>query len=210
MPAAGNHENELGNGPIGYSAYQAYFALPDSGSDPELRGLWYAFTAGSVRVVSLQNDDICYQDGGTSYVRGYSGGRQKAWLEAELERTRSNPEIDWTVVCMHQTAISTGNGTNGADLGIRENWRNGDSIEPTVLSGAAMPRTVARGRGRFRDGAQITVPCRGRGAVVGLSRSGKPLRFRCIRRRTRRPRRFDVHRRDLLRGHRSIRTGHTG
>ena len=34
MPAAGNHENELGNGPIGYGAYQTYFALPDSGSIP--------------------------------------------------------------------------------------------------------------------------------------------------------------------------------
>jgi hypothetical protein len=122
MPAAGNHENELGNGPIGYGAYQAYFALPDAGADPELRGLWYAFTAGSVRVISLQNDDICYQDGGNSYVRGYSGGAQKRWLQGELERTRSDPDIDWIVVCMHQTAISTGNGTNGADLGIRENW----------------------------------------------------------------------------------------
>ena len=60
------------------SAYQTYFALPDSGADPELRGLWYAFTAGSVRVISLANDDICYQDGGNSYVRGYSGGRPKA------------------------------------------------------------------------------------------------------------------------------------
>ncbi|MDT5235492.1 MAG: hypothetical protein QOF47_1479, partial [Mycobacterium sp.] len=77
MPAVGNHENELGNGPIGYGAYQAYFGLPDSGSDPELRGLWYAFTVGSVRVISLNNDDICYQDGGNSYVRGYSGGAQK-------------------------------------------------------------------------------------------------------------------------------------
>lgn len=122
MPAAGNHENELGNGPIGYGAYQTYFALPDSGSDPELRGLWYAFTAGSVRVISLQNDDICYQDGGNSYVRGYSGGAQKRWLERELEHTRSNDCIDWVVVCMHQTAVSTGNRTNGADLGIRENW----------------------------------------------------------------------------------------
>ena len=90
MPAAGNHENELGNGPIGYGAYQTYFALPDPDSDPELRGLWYAFTAGSVRVISLQNDDICYQDGGNSYVRGYSGGAQKRWLERELERTRSD------------------------------------------------------------------------------------------------------------------------
>jgi 3',5'-cyclic AMP phosphodiesterase CpdA len=122
MPAAGNHENELGNGPIGYGAYQTYFALPDSGSDPELRGLWYAFTAGSVRVISLQNDDICYQDGGNSYVRGYSGGAQKRWLERELERTRSDTGIDWVVVCMHQTAVSTGERTNGADLGVRENW----------------------------------------------------------------------------------------
>jgi 3',5'-cyclic AMP phosphodiesterase CpdA len=122
MPAAGNHENELGNGPIGYAAYQTYFALPDSGADAELRGLWYAFTAGSVRVISLSNDDICYQDSGNSYVRGYSGGAQKRWLEGELARTRADDGIDWIVVCMHQTAISTGNGTNGADLAIRENW----------------------------------------------------------------------------------------
>ena len=122
MPAAGNHENELGNGPVGYSAYQAYFSVPDSGADAELRGLWYAFTAGSVRVISLNNDDICYQDGGNSYVRGYSGGAQKRWLEAELERTRNDNGIDWVVVCMHQTAVSTGNRTNGADLGIRQDW----------------------------------------------------------------------------------------
>lgn len=122
MPAAGNHENELRNGPIGFSAYQTYFAVPDAGADPELRGLWYAFTAGSVRVVSLNNDDICYQDGGDSYVRGYSAGAQKRWLESELARTRADDNIDWIVVCMHQTAISTGQRTNGADLGIREDW----------------------------------------------------------------------------------------
>jgi 3',5'-cyclic AMP phosphodiesterase CpdA len=122
MPAAGNHENELGNGPFGYRAYQTYFALPDSGAEPELRGMWYAFTAGSVRVISLANDDICYQDGGNAYVRGYSGGAQKRWLEGELARSRSDSSIDWIVVCMHQTAVSTGNRTNGADLAIRETW----------------------------------------------------------------------------------------
>jgi hypothetical protein len=122
MPAAGNHENESGNGPVGYGAYQTYFALPDSGADAELRGLWYAFTAGSVRVISLNNDDICYQDGGNFYVRGYSGGAQKRWLEHELAAARADREIDWVVVCMHQTAISTGNRTNGADLGIRQDW----------------------------------------------------------------------------------------
>jgi hypothetical protein len=122
MPAAGNHENELGNGPIGYTAYQTYFALPDAGSGQEFRGLWYSFTAGSVRVISLNNDDVCFQDGGNFYVHGYSGGAQKRWLEAELAAARSDPVIDWIVVCMHQTAISTSDHTNGADLGIRQEW----------------------------------------------------------------------------------------
>jgi hypothetical protein len=54
MPSAGNHENELGNGPIGYRAYQTYFSVPEAAGQTELtRGLWYAFTAGSVRVVSI-------------------------------------------------------------------------------------------------------------------------------------------------------------
>ncbi|KLO34830.1 hypothetical protein ABW17_25155 [Mycobacterium nebraskense] len=123
MPAAGNHENELGNGPIGYGAYQTYFAVPDSGSSPETRGLWYSFTAGSVRVISLNNDDVAFQDGGNFYVHGYSGGEQRRWLAAELAAARRDPDIDWIVVCMHQTAISTAGGpANGADLGIREEW----------------------------------------------------------------------------------------
>ncbi|MBI3227563.1 MAG: metallophosphoesterase family protein [Mycolicibacterium cosmeticum] len=122
MPAAGNHENELGNGAVGYGAYQTYFEVPDSGSDDELRGLWYSFTAGSVRVISLNNDDVCFQDGGNSYVRGYSGGAQRRWLEGELADARRDARIDWVVVCMHQTAISTADRTNGADLGIRQEW----------------------------------------------------------------------------------------
>ncbi|MGO9508360.1 MAG: fibronectin type III domain-containing protein [Mycobacterium sp.] len=121
MPAAGNHENELGNGPIGYGAYQTYFAVPDAGTGPEMRGLWYSFTAGSVRVISLNNDDVAYQDGGNFYVHGYSGGEQRRWLAAELDAARRDPDIDWVVVCMHQTAISTAAG-NGADLGIRQEW----------------------------------------------------------------------------------------
>jgi 3',5'-cyclic AMP phosphodiesterase CpdA len=123
MPSPGNHENELGNGPIGYQAYQTYFSVPEAAGQTEVtRGLWYAFTAGSVRVISLANDDIAYQDGGDSYVRGYSGGAQKAWLERELAATRANRDIDWIVVCMHQVAISTCERANGADLGIREEW----------------------------------------------------------------------------------------
>ena len=55
-PSPGNHENELGNGPIGYQAYQTYFSVPEaSGQTDVTRGLWYAFTAGSVRVISIAN-----------------------------------------------------------------------------------------------------------------------------------------------------------
>jgi hypothetical protein len=123
MPSPGNHENELGNGPIGYKAYQTYFRVPEAAGQTEVtRGLWYAFTAGSVRVVSIANDDVCYQNGGDSYVRGYSQGAQKAWLERELAASRANRDIDWIVVCMHQVAISSVDRFNGADLGIREEW----------------------------------------------------------------------------------------
>jgi hypothetical protein len=123
MPAAGNHENELGNGPIGYQAYQTYFSLPPATEQTDLtRGLWYAFTVGSARLISIANDDIAYQDGGNSYVRGYSKGAQKTWLEKELAAARSDNDIDWIIVCMHQVAISTADKFNGADLGIREEW----------------------------------------------------------------------------------------
>ena len=123
MPCAGNHENELGNGPIGYQAYQTYFSLPPATDQSELtRGLWYAFTVGAMRLISIANDDVCYQDGGNSYVRGYSKGAQKAWLEKELASARGNSDIDWIAVCMHQVAISTVDKFNGADLGIRQEW----------------------------------------------------------------------------------------
>ncbi len=122
MPAAGNHENELGNGPVGYGAYQTYFSVPDSGASQALHGLWYSFTAGSVRVISLNNDDVAFQDGGNFYIHGYSGGEQKRWLTTELVAAHHDPEIDWVVVFSHQTAVSTAAKANGADLGIREEW----------------------------------------------------------------------------------------
>jgi 3',5'-cyclic AMP phosphodiesterase CpdA len=123
MPCPGNHENELGNGPIGYQAYQTYFSVPEApGHTDVTRGLWYAFTAGAVRVVSIANDDVCYQDAGSSYVHGYSNGAQKTWLERELAAARAGRDIDWIVVCMHQVAISSVDHFNGADLGIREEW----------------------------------------------------------------------------------------
>jgi 3',5'-cyclic AMP phosphodiesterase CpdA len=89
-------------------------------------------------VISLNNDDVCLQDGGFSayrrdhvrayvskgdnpYINGYSSGAQKRWLERELARARRSDGIDWIVVCMHQVSMSSAH-FNGADLGIRENW----------------------------------------------------------------------------------------
>jgi hypothetical protein len=122
MPAPGNHENERGNGPVGFGAFQTRFALPDHGGPPEHRGLWYAFTAGAVRVVVLSADDVCLQDGGDTYIRAYSEGAQRRWLDATLAAARTHPAVDWVVVCMHQTAISTADHFNGCDRGIREEF----------------------------------------------------------------------------------------
>lgn len=72
--------------------------------------------------MSINNDDICYQDGGNTYIRGYSGGAQKAWLERTLAEARKDNRIDWIVVCMHQVAISTAIPFNGCELGVRQQW----------------------------------------------------------------------------------------
>jgi 3',5'-cyclic AMP phosphodiesterase CpdA len=123
MPAAGNHENELGNGPLGFRAYQTRFSLPSHGeSNPNFQGMWYTFKAGGVRVISLNNDDVCLQDGGDSYVRGYSQGAQKRWLERTLQQARDDVGTDWIVVCMHQVSMSSALNFNGADAGIRREW----------------------------------------------------------------------------------------
>jgi hypothetical protein len=136
MPSAGNHENEVGNGPYGMEAYRNWFWLPENGATAEFEGNWYSFRVGNVGVISLNNDDVCLQAGSfvqyrldnnkstkyrQDYLRGYSLGIQKTWLERTLRKMRSDESIDWIVVCMHQVAMSSAH-FNGADLGIRQEW----------------------------------------------------------------------------------------
>ncbi|HTR95920.1 MAG TPA: metallophosphoesterase family protein [Trebonia sp.] len=97
MPALGNHEVEFGvdnfsghpgnapggvaaqgaagnywNGPYGYGHYLSRFLLPDNGlinwDGNRLRGNFYAFQVGTVKFISLDADDVIYQDGGANYV----------------------------------------------------------------------------------------------------------------------------------------------
>jgi len=145
MPALGNHEVEFDNGPQGFTSYLTRYRLPDNGVSG-FRGRWYSFQVGSVLFVSLDADDVIYQDAaafvagpaaltpaastgnppiepGTSfYIRGYSGGAQTAWLKRTLAAARRDPSIDWIIVQMHQIACSSSVTGNGSDLGIRQAW----------------------------------------------------------------------------------------
>jgi alkaline phosphatase D len=97
MPALGNHETEFGtcdhagrpgtapggvaaqaaagnywNGPYGYGHYLSRFLLPDNGitnwDGNHLRGNFYSFQVGTVRFISLDADDVIYQDGASAFL----------------------------------------------------------------------------------------------------------------------------------------------
>ncbi len=144
MPCPGNHEAEFYNGAQGFESYLTRYSLPDNGT--RFPGRWYSFRVSSVLFISLDADDIVYQDAaafvagpnplvpaastgnapiapGTSlYIRGYSGGEQTRWLERTLRHAADEHGIDWIVVQMHQDALSSSKTGNGSDKAIREAW----------------------------------------------------------------------------------------
>ncbi len=96
-PRSGNHETEFGtcnhagqpgdapggiaaqgaagnywNGPYGYGHYLSRFLLPDNDvtnwDGNQLRGNFYAFQVGTVKFISLDADDVIYQDGASAYL----------------------------------------------------------------------------------------------------------------------------------------------
>lgn len=119
MPALGNHENEKGNGPQGLAAYLARFALPGNGGS-EFAGNWYAFTAGAVRFITVDTNDVVYSTDFDFPILGYSHGAQKRWLQAELAAARQDRGIDWIVVFVHYPVMST---AGGSDLGLRQQYQ---------------------------------------------------------------------------------------
>ncbi|MGT2476157.1 purple acid phosphatase family protein [Paraburkholderia terrae] len=144
MPCPGNHEIEFNNGAQGFDSYLTRYTLPHNGT--RFPGRWYSFRVSSVLFISLDADDVVYQDAaafvagpsalvptastghppikpGTSfYVRGYSNGEQTRWLERTLREASHDEGIDWIVVQMHQDALSSSKTGNGSDKGIREAW----------------------------------------------------------------------------------------
>jgi hypothetical protein len=129
MPALGNHEIEAGNEPLGYLSYQTRYRLPWNAS-ADFSGNWYSFQVGSVLFISLDNNDVVFQnDGGVyagtttgPYLLGYSGGQQLQWLERTLRRANFDPTVDWIIAYFHQPAMSTSTTGSGSDMGIRQTW----------------------------------------------------------------------------------------
>ncbi len=78
--AAGNYWN----GPYGYGHYLSRFLLPDNGvtnwDGNRLRGNFYAFQVGTVKFISLDADDVIYQDGGSAYLNGTAERRARDHL----------------------------------------------------------------------------------------------------------------------------------
>ena len=144
MPCPGNHEIEFYNGAQGLNSYLTRYTLPGNGT--HFPGRWYSFRVSNVLFVSLDADDVVYQDaaafvagpsplvpaastgnapiqpGSSFYVRGYSNGVQTRWLEQTLKEAKDDDDIDWIVVQMHQDALSSSKTGNGSDKGIREAW----------------------------------------------------------------------------------------
>ena len=144
MPCPGNHEIEFYNGEQGFTSYLTRYSLPHNGT--RFPGRWYSFQVGTVLFISLQADDVIFQDGGpfvggpaplvpaastgnatiepgtSFYIHGWSGGEQTRWLEQTLREASKDDDIDWIVVQMHQDALSSSKTGNGSDLGIRQAW----------------------------------------------------------------------------------------
>ena len=118
MPALGNHECESGNGAQGTLAYLTRFGLPSNGTS-DFAHNWYAFTAGAVRFISVDTNDVVYSTDFDFSIYGYNGTEQLTWLETELASSRANPAIDWIVVFMHYPVMST---AGGSDLGLRQTY----------------------------------------------------------------------------------------
>ncbi|MEU2560247.1 metallophosphoesterase family protein [Streptomyces longispororuber] len=117
MVTTGNHDMEAWYSPNGYGGQSARWSLPGNGFDPRHAPGVYSFRYGNVGVVALDANDVSYE---IPANRGYSDGRQTAWLDRRLGALRADDDVDFVVVFFHHCAYSTS--THGSDGGVRDAW----------------------------------------------------------------------------------------
>ena len=199
MPALGNHETEFGtdshagragdapggiaaqgaagnywNGPYGYGHYLSRFLLPDNGlvnwDGNRLRGNFYAFQVGTVKFISLDADDVIYQDGASAYLN--------AAPDAAPETTTSGAAIpNGTVTYIHgytgELKIITASNSAVPDRG---------SAKPNLQT-LWLERTLAQARRDptvdmivvFMHQCAMSTSLPGNGSDLGIRRAWLPL-----------------------------------
>ncbi|MGV9882267.1 purple acid phosphatase family protein [Streptomyces sp. NPDC003006] len=117
MVTTGNHDMEAWYSPNGYGGQSARWSLPENGFDPHEAPGVYSFTYGNVGVVALDANDVSYE---ITANKGYTDGKQTAWLDKRLGELRADKGVDFIVVFFHHCAYSTS--THGSDGGVRDAW----------------------------------------------------------------------------------------
>ncbi|MFI2620203.1 purple acid phosphatase family protein [Streptomyces sp. NPDC018584] len=117
MVTTGNHDMEAWYSPNGYGGQTARWSLPENGFAPRSAPGVYSFTYGNVGVVALDANDVSYE---IPANRGYSDGKQTAWLDKRLGELRAKDGIDFVVVFFHHCAYSTSR--HASDGGVRDAW----------------------------------------------------------------------------------------
>ncbi|MFC9844663.1 purple acid phosphatase family protein [Streptomyces sp. NPDC060223] len=115
MVTTGNHDMEAWYSPNGYGGQSARWTLPGNGFDARNAPGVYSFTYGNVGIVALDANDVSYE---IPANKGYSGGRQTAWLDKRLGELRES--VDFIVVFFHHCTYSTS--SHASDGGVRDAW----------------------------------------------------------------------------------------
>ncbi|MFI1963662.1 purple acid phosphatase family protein [Streptomyces pathocidini] len=118
MVTTGNHDMEAWYSPNGYGGQSARWSLPENGPDPRQAPGVYSFTYGNVAVVALDANDVSYE---IPANKGYTDGKQTAWLEKRLRALRADDSVDFVVVFFHHCMYST-TASHASDGGVRDAW----------------------------------------------------------------------------------------
>jgi hypothetical protein len=199
MPALGNHETEFGicshaggtgdalggiaaqgaagnywNGPYGYGHYLSRFLLPDNGltnwDGNHLRGNFYSFQVGTVAFISLDADDVIYQDAGSNYL--------SATADAFPETTSSGAQIvNGTTTYNHEYTgdLIIESADNSARPDLRSSTPNLQTLwlERTLAEARCSPSVDMIVVYMHQCAMSTSVP--GNGSDLGIRRTWLPL-----------------------------------